>query len=501
MYSKGENFTNFPREILLGIYSYLSPTDIYFVSLVNIRSRQIATGNMLWVLKFIQHFPHLSDENELRMKSENEQYWYDKYRQAHQNDYHTCPGFFFKNKIIIERNKKLFPLFKEGDLQGLKITGLQLEELDYHDINRISLLKWAKIKKFQHLLDYCFDLAVLKYSSKHRNMFTFIDVHDRTILHWAILCHQDIDIVMQLVTGGCPVNVTDALGKTFLHYAAQEGSEACISFLITLGVAINAQDTYGSTPLLLAVENNHKKAVESLLLQNSETYLAEYRKYEYGTRPGVAPLHAAVKRGYTDIVIALLDYGADANLPSWVFYTHHYYELETYTPLHFAAKSGNAQIAKLLIEKGADVNARSRSTGITPLMLAIRHNHRAVIDVLIFHKADISMACGLEGGSSPLHVAVKFGFIDIVEILLNNGADINAITELHSTPLYLSEKYGHEEISKLLTSQGAIINTKDIFGKLYVHSLSFLRNITFSGNNPISTVQDDNILEKSFLNA
>jgi len=71
----------------------------------------------------------------------------------------------------------------------------------------------------------------------------------------------------------------------------------------------------------------------------------------------------------------------------------------------------------------------------------------------------------LYGGFSPLHVAVKGGNKDVVEVILDAGADINATTEMHQTPLDLALRYGHKSVAELLRRRGG-----DPAAKLSLHA-------------------------------
>jgi cytohesin len=71
----------------------------------------------------------------------------------------------------------------------------------------------------------------------------------------------------------------------------------------------------------------------------------------------------------------------------------------------------------------------------------------------------------LYGGFTPLHVAVKGGNKDVVEVILDAGADINATTEKHETPLDLAQRYGHKSVADLLRKRGG-----DPAAKLSLHS-------------------------------
>ena len=65
------------------------------------------------------------------------------------------------------------------------------------------------------------------------------------------------------------------------------------------------------------------------------------------------------------------------------------------------------------------------------------------------------------GGHTLLHYVIWHGYIDIVRILLDNGADINARDNSGRTPLHYAIIYGYIDIVRILLNNGADINAKN----------------------------------------
>lgn len=58
-------------------------------------------------------------------------------------------------------------------------------------------------------------------------------------------------------------------------------------------------------------------------------------------------------------------------------------------------------------------------------------------------------------GWAPLHYGVAYGCLDYVKDLINAGADVRIVSENMKTPLILAKQYGYEDIAQLLIDEGA----------------------------------------------
>jgi ankyrin len=102
---------------------------------------------------------------------------------------------------------------------------------------------------------------------------------------------------------------------------------------------------------------------------------------------------------------------------------------------------------------GADIQPWSR--GAQPLHYAVFNGDADSVELLLEHGADVNAIAG--NGWTPLHIACASGREALVDLLLENGADVNAMTEAGDSPLVLATRYGDADIVEDLLSHGASI--------------------------------------------
>jgi uncharacterized protein len=151
-------------------------------------------------------------------------------------------------------------------------------------------------------------------------------------------------------------------------------------------------------------------------------------------------------------------------------------------------------IATLLVSKGADVNARYTKTipprqaqgninvapGSTALYRAVRAVDLASVKLLMEAGANPSLA--LTDGSTPLMAAAGLGAprggdeevteagdrndpVDVMKLLVEKGADVNAANEAGMTPMHYAVQRGVEPIIQYLASKGARFDAKNKSGR------------------------------------
>lgn len=95
--------------------------------------------------------------------------------------------------------------------------------------------------------------------------------------------------------------------------------------------------------------------------------------------------------------------------------------------------------------------------GKTALHYAVMNNAMPCLSVLLASGADANTPYrpgGVQKGDTPLHIAVRKGYMSPARILVNYGADINAQGSHDATPLHLALGYGHQPLADFLLSKG-----------------------------------------------
>ena len=276
-------------------------------------------------------------------------------------------------------------------------------------------------------------------------------------------------------------------------------TSVALAFLLTF---IACGPTPPTLPLLDAIDQDNSDIVRAHM--------------EIGTDPdktfvppglpfaGASALHVAVLKDNREIAQILLDNGADINIRAL--------DDSKGSPLEWAAYFGLKDMTVFLVESGADINARN-TYGTTPLDAAYADNpfipeverkqfdeNRDLISAFLIEEGAESTAptlplidaidqdnadavrAHLESGTDPdktfippglpfagasaLHLAVLKGNSEIVQVLLDNDADIDikALDEFKGSPLEWAAFFGIKDMAVFLVESGADINSKNAYG-------------------------------------
>ncbi|RFU74300.1 ankyrin repeat [Trichoderma arundinaceum] len=334
------------------------------------------------------------------------------------------------------------------------------------------------------------------------------DNDSRTALHLAVEFNSPA-LARQLIEAGADVNAQAKDGSTPLHIAVKQQSLSLFDFFVKAGVDVDVKTTGGLTALHVAAEGQSLKfakklieagadvdaqtknsltplhiAIEKQSLGLSLLLLEKKAKVDIKAKGGLTPLHIAAKNGSLALARALCKAGADVNAKAKDGSTPLHMavgqkntlivqtllennvekeatDIKGRTPLFRAVVDGNVEVATLLIDAGANVAAVA--DGRTSLHVALNHgvNGFEVAERLLQAvekpraKALYADMARTTDGATPLHIAAERRPMRAVEMLINAGANINAIDKDGQTPLLIAMKNKRWDIAKCLLKAGA----------------------------------------------
>ncbi|MBG9787381.1 ankyrin [Brevibacillus laterosporus] len=197
----------------------------------------------------------------------------------------------------------------------------------------------------------------------------------------------------------------DKLNRALLK-AANQGDKEAISKLLADGADIDATDERGRTSVMIAVHTNQLELFTFLVEQGANINIRDNQLDN--------PLLYAGAEGKLDFLKAAIAAGADTTI------TNRYGG----TALIPAADRGHVEIVReLLMNSDVDVN-HVNNLGWTALLEAIilgngGKNHQEIVNLLVEHGADVNLAD--RSGVTPLQHAKKHGYQEMVDVLTSAG--------------------------------------------------------------------------------
>lgn len=200
-----------------------------------------------------------------------------------------------------------------------------------------------------------------------------------------------------------------AAGDFPLVEAAKNQDQQQIRTLLSRRADVNVRSNDGSTALLWVAHWNDVETADLLLRAGADPNAAnEFR---------MTPLSQACVNASASLVELLLKAGANPNTPIGT----------GETPLMTCAKTGSAKAVRMLIDHDASINAKEPVQHQTALMWAAAERHPDVMKMLIDAKADLQ--AHTRNGFTALHFAAREGDQETVRLLLAAGVSVNIRTE------------------------------------------------------------------------
>jgi uncharacterized protein len=200
--------------------------------------------------------------------------------------------------------------------------------------------------------------------------------------------------------------------------------------LISKGVEVNAFYA-GLNPLLAATRDSwhgRSEAVTMLITNGANTQVAD--------AAGNTPLHHAMRSTDAAVAALLLDAGADKEAVN----------SEGYTPLALACQAANWRVARYMLERKAKVEPELAE----PVLIAAAGAEDDEIGIRLLHKHKAKIDIRGKQQRTPLMVAAQAGLVEVVSVLIELGAHINAQDETGLSAYSLAAQMGETDVLKKL---------------------------------------------------
>ncbi|CAB1121042.1 unnamed protein product [Ectocarpus sp. CCAP 1310/34] len=232
-----------------------------------------------------------------------------------------------------------------------------------------------------------------------------------------------------------------------LHLAAESGSAAIVHVLLATGAQPNLRGGEdGKTALDLAALGRHVEAATALVQHRASLNATDKlgrARVDARDQQGLTPLHSKSHEWCAEAIATLMKHGAGGN----------HINADGESPLHLAVRRNDVPVATALLVGGANPNLDSQGGAFPPLYLATIMGYLDVLRVLLQHGADVNRS--RTAGATLLHTAANHKDVGVVEALIAAGADLEAEDTNGGTPLHQALRSGSSEVVQVLLKHGA----------------------------------------------
>ena len=288
--------------------------------------------------------------------------------------------------------------------------------------------------------------------------------------------------VERLIEGGVDVNEINDKGCTALMWAAMRGNKTILDALLDAGAEVDKSDAAGTTALIIASHTNSVAIVETLVQAGADVnarmkvHIAGGPVPEQQFDAGGTALMKAIMNERLQVSEYLISAEVDVDQADGT----------GRTALMMAAKANQSAIVELLLAAGADIE-KTDFIGQTALIYAVRGIPLILVPTshpislspviaLIGAGADVNIAQHggqFSAGFTPLLYAANGLRVELVDLLLEAGANVNQTDVTGQTPLMLASQRKTDKddskiaisVIKTLLEAGADVNQTDAIGQ------------------------------------
>ena len=276
-----------------------------------------------------------------------------------------------------------------------------------------------------------------------------------------------VSCVRLLLRRGADARKVTKLQETFVHCAARSGDKETLLIALAAGCDINARDSYGNTPLMLETIYHHRECCRLLLQRGADARIRTdtgRTTVHYAAEQGdkemliafldagcpvdemddtkMTPLMCTVKTAQMDSWHLLVQRGADL----------HSRASGGRTLAHIAAQFGHTEMLLAVLDAGCDADSPDDDM-LTPFMYAVERWHGDCVEVLLQHGANADRHWG--GGRTAAHTFAQRGDAKLLLAVLDAGCEVDGEDGKKVTPLVCAVLNGRADCCELLLRRGA----------------------------------------------
>lgn len=321
------------------------------------------------------------------------------------------------------------------------------------------------------------------------SQLTAQDVRNDTAIHIATI-NGHTELVRYLLEAGTPVDIGDNENTSPLGCAAIYGHREIAELLLDHGADVNLPDDNGNTPLRWAVYNVQSELASLFIDRGAELDIV-------GSN-GSTLLHGAAYGGNVELVELLLGQGSDVNARNTAGYTPllsgvvgraepdvlgmlieagadiHDRNFDGYNAFMLSANRDSINIAEYLLEQGVSMHSRADYNAMSIIHNAAASGNTELMELVLDDGFDIDDECS--DGWTALHWAVLRGQVEAAELLLDRGADPNPSRRDGLTPLHETLRHWDPELARAIVEAGA-----DLEAAATATGQTFLHRATLAG--------------------
>ncbi|XP_056378121.1 transient receptor potential cation channel subfamily A member 1 isoform X2 [Hyla sarda] len=280
------------------------------------------------------------------------------------------------------------------------------------------------------------------------------DDNEATPLHYASkLGHLELMLMIINETSDEVLNAVDNKGCTALHWSVNKNQVDSVKVLLSRGANPNLLNFYMLSPLHLAIHMHYNHIVEALL-DNSSTDVNIQGEL------GNTPIMQACYKDNSEALLMLFKRDAKLCRRNKI----------GCFPIHMTAFAGSLKCMDLILKKGEEfgfsiedhINFTDNEKS-SPLHVAVQNGRLEIVKACVRYGAKVDLK--QIDNATPLHFAATQGATEIVKFMISSYTGENKIVDLpdgnNETPLHKSCLFDHVELAEYLISMGANIDSVD----------------------------------------